>query len=178
MTAGHEGTRALSYFLGDTFLPRWNKILLRSLLCRACCNFLCWILITVIYTVPNEYRASLWEAAKHNPQPREKQEYWLDLSEAQKHRVVFDPTLREPKRDTSIWVRKSDKQLHLCISQHGQAMALPWDKDIHYSCLNHWLAAPTKGSSASDSGWSICLFLNFNPVADTKKAHKVSAIPR
>lgn len=40
--------------------------------------------ITIIYTVPNKYRASLWEAAEDNPQPGSKKEHHLDLSETQK----------------------------------------------------------------------------------------------
>lgn len=42
------------------------------------------LFFNIIYPVPNGYRASLWEAVEDNSQPRVKQEYRLDLSEAQK----------------------------------------------------------------------------------------------
>lgn len=84
MTAGHEGTVNLWAAFWVTLLSQDKIKCIKVFYVGHAASSFITLFITIIYTVPNKYRDSLWEAAEDNLQPGSKQEYHLDLSETQK----------------------------------------------------------------------------------------------
>lgn len=70
MTAGHEGTVNLWAAFWETLLSQDEiKSCKKVFYVGHAASFFITLFITILYTVPNKYRASLWEAAEDSPIP-------------------------------------------------------------------------------------------------------------